>query len=144
MKRRQKRSKHEYIHSSLTPIISLEGFLRLIIKYTEIEHNTLILSYLFIKILINQEKFILEKNNIYLLLLTSAVLAKKVLEDLVSDNSYYCQIGLFTEKELNLAEYSLFSRLNYEVNYIMEDLEQVYNQIFTSLPNQRKTEFLKI
>ena len=51
MKRRQKRSKHEYIHSSLTPIISLEGFLRLIIKYTEIEHNTLILSYLFIKIL---------------------------------------------------------------------------------------------
>ena len=144
MKRRQKRSKHEYIHSSLTPIISLEGFLRLIIKYTEIEHNTLILSYLFIKILINQEKFILEKNKIYLLLLTSAVLAKKVLEDLVSDNSYYCQIGLFTEKELNLAEYSLFSRLNYEVNYIMEDLEQVYNQIFTSLPNQRKTEFLKI
>ena len=70
-------------------------------------------------------------------------MAKKVLEDLVSDNSY-CQIGLFTEKELNLAEYSLFSRLNYEVNYIMEDLEQVYNQIFTSLSNQRKTEFLKI
>ena len=42
MKRRQKRSKHEYIHSSLTPIISLEGFLRLIIKYTEIEHNIII------------------------------------------------------------------------------------------------------
>jgi hypothetical protein len=143
MKRRQKRSKHEYIHSSLTPIISLEGFLRLIIKYTEIEHNTLILSYLFIKKLINKENFILEKNNIYLLLLTSAVLAKKVLEDLVSDNSYYCQIGLFTEKELNLAEYSLFSRLDYEVNYTMEDLEQVYNQIFASLPNQRKTEYFK-
>ena len=68
MKRRQKRSKHEYIHSSLTPIISLEGFLRLIIKYTEIEHNTLILLYLFIKILINQEKFILEKNNINIVL----------------------------------------------------------------------------
>jgi hypothetical protein len=142
-KKRQKRSKHEYIHSSLTPIISLEGFLRLIIKYTEIEHNTLILSYLFIKKLINKENFILEKNNIYLLLLTSAVLAKKVLEDLVSDNSYYCQIGLFTEKELNLAEYSLFSRLDYEVNYTMEDLEQVYNQIFASLPNQRKTEYFK-
>ena len=42
MKGRQKRSKHEYIHSSLTPIISLEGFLRLIIKYTEIEHNIII------------------------------------------------------------------------------------------------------
>ena len=138
-----KRSKHEYIHSSLTPIISLEGFLRLIIKYTEIENNTLIVSYLYIMKLINKENFILEKNNIYLLLLTSAVLAKKVLEDLISDNSYYCQIGLFTEKQLNLAEYSLFSRLDFEVNYNIEDLEQVYNEIFESLPNQRKNEYVQ-
>ena len=143
MKRRQKRRKHEYIHSSLTPVISLEGFLKLIIKYTEIEHNTLIVSYLYIIQLMNKENFILEKNNIYLLLLTSAVLAKKVLEDLVSDNSYYCQIGLFTEKELNLAEYSLFSRLDYKVNYTMEEVEQVYNEIFASLPNQRKIEYFQ-
>ena len=143
-KKRQKRSKHEYIHSSLTPVISLEGFLKLIIKYTEIEHNTLIVSYLYIIQLMNKENFILEKNNIYLLLLTSAVLAKKVLEDLVSDNSYYCQIGLFTEKELNLAEYSLFSRLDYNVNYTMEEVEQVYNEIFASLPNQRKIEYFQL
>ena len=142
-KKRQKRSKHEYIHSSLTPVISLEGFLKLIIKYTEIEHNTLIVSYLYIIQLMNKENFIFEKNNIYLLLLTSAVLAKKVLEDLVSDNSYYCQIGLFTEKELNLAEYSLFSRLDYKVNYTMEEVEQVYNEIFASLPNQRKIEYFQ-
>jgi hypothetical protein len=142
-KKRQKRSKHEYIHSSLTPVISLEGFLKLIIKYTEIEHNTLIVSYLYIIQLMNKENFILEKNNIYLLLLTSAVLAKKVLEDLVSDTSYYCQIGLFTEKELNLAEYSLFSRLDYNVNYTMEEVEQVYNEIFASLPNQRKIEYFQ-
>ena len=62
-KKRQKRSKHEYIHSSLTPVISLEGFLKLIIKYTEIEHNTLIISYLYIIQLMNKENFILEKNN---------------------------------------------------------------------------------
>jgi len=142
-KKRQKRSKYEYIHSTLTPVISLEGFLRLIIKYTEIEHNTLIVSYLYIIQLINKENFILEKNNIYLLLLTSAVLAKKVLEDLVADNSLYCQIGLFTEKELNLAEYSLFSRLDYKVNYTMEEVEQVYNEIFASLPNQRKIEYFQ-
>jgi hypothetical protein len=142
-KKRQKRSKHEYIHSSLTPVISLAGFLKLIIKYTEIEHNTLIVSYFYIIQLMNKENFILEKNNIYLLLLTSAVLAKKVLEDLVSDNSYYCQIGLFTEKELNLAEYSLFSRLDYNVNYTMEEVEQVYNEIFASLPNQRKIEYFQ-
>ena len=144
LKLRQKRRKHEYIHSSLTPVISLEGFLKLIIKYTEIENNTLIVSYIYIIRLMNKENFILEKNNIYLLLLTSAVLAKKVLEDLVSDNSYYCQIGLFTEKELNLAEYSLFSRLNYNVNCSMDEVEQIYNEIFASLPNQRKLEYFQM
>ena len=143
LKKRQKRSKHEYLHSSLTPVISLDGFIRLIIKYAEIERNTLIVSYLYIIKLINKENFVLEKNNIYLLLLTSAVLAKKVLEDLVAENSYYCQIGLFTEKELNLAEYSLFSRLDYKVNYNMLDVEQVYHEIFASLSNQRKAEFFQ-
>ena len=142
-KKRQKRSKHEYIHSSLTPVISLAGFLKLIIKYTEIENNTLIVSYLYIIKLMNKENFILEKNNIYILLLASAVLAKKVLEDLVLDNSYYCQIGLFTEKELNLAEYSLFTRLDFNVNYSMEEVDNVYNEIFASLPNQRKIEYFQ-
>ena len=142
-KKRQKRSKHEYIYTSLIPIISIEGFLKLIIKYTEIEHNTLIVSYLYIIKLMNKENFVLEKHNIYILLLTSCVLAKKVLEDLITDNSYYCQIGLFTLKELNLAEYSLFSRLDYNVNCTMEEVEEIYNQIFASLPNQRKIEYFQ-
>ena len=142
-KKRQKRSKHEYIYTSLIPIISIEGFLKLIIKYTEIEHNTLIVSYLYIIKLMNKENFVLEKHNIYILLLASCVLAKKVFEDLITDNSYYCQIGLFTLKELNLAEYSLFSRLDYNVNCTMEEVEEIYNQIFASLPNQRKIEYFQ-
>ena len=142
-KKRQKRSKHEYIYTSLIPIISIEGFLKLIIKYTEIEHNTLIVSYLYIIKLMNKENFVLEKHNIYILLLASCVLAKKVLEDLITDNSYYCQIGLFTLKELNLAEYSLFCRLDYNVNCTMEEVEEIYNQIFASLPNQRKIEYFQ-
>ena len=91
----------------------------------------------------NKENFVLEKHNIYILLLTSCVLAKKVLEDLITDNSYYCQIGLFTLKELNLAEYSLFCRLDYDVNCTMEEVEEIYNQIFASLPNQRKIEYFQ-
>ena len=142
-KKRQKRSKHEYIYTSLIPIISIEGFLKLIIKYTEIEHNTLIVSYLYIIKLMNKENFVLEKHNIYILLLASCVLAKKVFEDLITDNSYYCQIGSFTPKELNLAEYSLFSRLDYNVNCTMEEVEEIYNQIFASLPNQRKIEYFQ-
>ena len=142
-KRKQKRRKNEYIYSSFIPVISIEGFLKLIIKYTEIERNTLIVSYLNIIQLMNKENFVLETNNIYILLLASCILAKKLLEDLLLENSYYCQIGLFTAKELNLAEYSLFCRLDYNVNYTMEEVEQIYNQIFASLPNQRKIEYFQ-
>ena len=62
---------------------------------------------------------------------------------MITDNSYYCQIGLFTLKELNLAEYSLFCRLDYNVNCTMEEVEEIYNQIFASLPNQRKIEYFQ-
>ena len=138
---KQKRTKPEYIHSSFIPVISIEGFLKLIIKYTEIENNTLIVSYLNIIQLINKENFILDKNNIYILLLSSCILSKKFLEDLILENSYYCQIGLFTPKELNLAEYSLFCRLDFNINYTFEEVEEIYNQIFAILSNQRKNEY---
>ena len=140
---KQKRRAQEYIYSSFIPVISIEGFIKLILKYAEIEHNTLIVSFLNIIQLINKENFVLTNNNAYILLLASCTLSKKFLEDLILENSYYCQIGLFTAKELNLAEYSLFCRLDYNVNYTMEEVEQIYNQIFASLPNQRKIEYFQ-
>ena len=138
-----KKSKNDYIHSAFIPLISIEEFLKLIIKYTEIEHNTLIVSYLNIIHLINKENFVLDKNNIYILLLSSSILSKKFLEDLILENSYYCQIGLFSPKELNLAEYNLFCRLDFNINYTMEEVEEVYNEIFASLSNQRKKEYFQ-
>ena len=138
---KQKIGAQEYIHSSFIPVVSIEGFLKLILKYTEIEHNTLIVSYLNIIKLINTENFILTNNNAYILLLASCTLSKKYLEDLILENSYYCQIGLFSPKELNLAEYSLFCKLDYHINYSMEEVEEVYREIFATLSNQRKQEF---
>ena len=114
----QKRGAKEYINSSFIPVISIEGFLKLILKYAEIENNTLIVSYLNIIKLINKENFILTNNNVYILLLASCTLSKKFLEDLILENSYYCQIGLFTAEELNLAECSLFCRLEFNINYL--------------------------
>ena len=137
---KQKRRAQEYIHSSFIPVVSIEGFLKLILKYTEIEHNTLIVSYLNIIKLINTENFILTNNNAYILLLASCTLSKKYLEDLILENSYYCQIGLFSPKELNLAEYSLFCKLDYHINYSMDEVEEVYREIFATLSNQRKQE----
>ena len=115
---KQKIGAQEYIHSSFIPVVSIEGFLKLILKYAEIENNTLIVSFLNIIKLINKENFVLTNNNAYILLLASCTLSKKFFEDLILENSYYCQIGLFSPKELNLAEFSLFCRLEFNINYL--------------------------
>ena len=117
-KDKQKIGAQEYIHSSFIPVVSIEGFLKLILKYAEIENNTLIVSFLNIIKLINKENFVLTNNNAYILLLASCTLSKKFFEDLILENSYYCQIGLFSPKELNLAEFSLFCRLEFNINYL--------------------------
>ena len=68
--------------------------------------------------LIKKENFVLGINNVYRLLLGSVVLAKKVLEDMNLYNSYYCNIGGISNGELNLIEYSLFTRIDFDVNLI--------------------------
>ena len=143
MKKKQPRSKNEPLYSKKIPVLSLTKFLIRIIKYTECENNTLIVAFLYILKLIQKEKFVLEINNVYRLLLGAAVLAKKVLEDVKLDNSYYCGIGGLTNNELNSIEYSLFVRIDYNVNLKKEDVNKIYEQIYKTLPKSRLNEIYK-
>ena len=129
MKKKQSKGKDEPLYSKTIPVLSLYNYLIRIIKYTEAENNTLIAAFIYILKLVEKEKFILGINNIYILLLSSVVLAKKVLEDINNNNSYYCQIGGISPEKLNLAEYSLFTRLNFELNLKKEEIDEVYKNI---------------
>jgi hypothetical protein len=140
MKKKQTRGVNEPLYSKSIPVLSLNKFLVRIMKYTEIENNTLIVAYLYIMKLIEKEKFILGVNNVYRLLLGSSVLAKKFLEDIGFNNSYYCNIGGITNNELNLIEYSLFVRIDFNVNLKKEDVDRVYEEIFKALPLPRLNE----
>ena len=143
MKKKQSRGANEPLYSKNIPVLNLNQFLIRIVKYTEIENNTLIVAYLYIMKLIKKENFVLEINNVYRLLLGSVVLAKKVLEDMNLDNSYYCNIGGISNGELNLIEYSLFTRIDYNVNLKMEDVNKVYDEIFNGLPQSRLIEIFQ-
>ena len=141
MKNKPSKDINEPLYSKLIPALSLEKYLIRIIKYTEVENNTLIVAYLYIIKLIKKENFILSINNIYRLLLGSVVLAKKVLEDLKYNNSYYCEIGGISLQEFNKIEFSLFVRLNYEVNPKIEEIENVYKNIIDSLPQSKYRQY---
>ena len=140
MKKKQTKGVNEPLYSKSIPVLSLNKFLVRIMKYTEIENNTLIVAYLYIMKLIEKEKFILGINNVYRLLLGSSILAKKFLEDIGFNNSYYCNIGGITNNELNLIEYSLFVRIDFNVNLKKEDVDRVYEEIFKALPLPRLNE----
>ena len=141
MKKKPSKDINEPLYSKLIPALSLEKYLIRIIKYTEVENNTLIVAHLYIIKLIKKENFILSINNIYRLLLGSVVLAKKVLEDLKYNNSYYCEIGGISLQEFNKIEFSLFVRLNYEVNPKIEEIENVYKNIIDSLPQSKYRQY---
>ena len=141
MKKKPSKDINEPLYSKLIPALSLEKYLIRIIKYTEVENNTLIVAYLYIIKKIKKENFILSINNIYRLLLGSVVLAKKVLEDLKYNNSYYCEIGGISLQEFNKIEFSLFVRLNYEVNPKIEEIENVYKNIIDSLPQSKYRQY---
>ncbi len=108
-------------------------------KYTESENNTLIAAYK----LIEKENFVLGINNVYRLLLGAVVLAKKFLEDIKYDNSYYCNIGGISNQELNMIEYSLFTRIEFNLNLQKEHIDIIYEQISKTLPKSRLDEISK-
>ena len=137
MKKKQSRGPNEPLYSKNIPVLSLNKYLVRIMKYTECENNTLIVAYLYIIKLIEKESFVLGVNNAYRLLLGAAVLAKKVLEDIRLNNAYYCDIGGISVSELNMIEYSLFTRINFDVNLKMEDVNKVYSQVICFLPPNR-------
>ena len=142
MKKKQSRGINEPFYNKTIPVLSLNKYLIRIIKYTECENNTLIVAYLYIIKLIQKENFVLGINNVYRLLLGAVVLAKKVLEDIKFDNSYYCDIGGISNNDLNLIEYNLFTRLDFNVNLKKENVDKIYEQIYKTLPKTRLNEII--
>ena len=142
MKKKQSRGINEPFYNKTIPALSLNKYLIRIIKYTECENNTLIVAYLYIIKLIQKENFVLGINNVYRLLLGAVVLAKKVLEDIKFDNSYYCDIGGISNNDLNLIEYNLFTRLDFNVNLKKENVDKIYEQIYKTLPKSRLNEII--
>ena len=144
MKKKPSKGPNEPLYSKFIPVLSIEKFLLRILKYTEAENNTLIVAYLYINKLIKKENFVLSLNNVYRLLLGTVVMAKKVLEDLCYNNSYYCEIGGISVQELNNIEFSLFIRLNFDVNPKREEVDNIYDDIINSFPSSKINELLNI
>ena len=70
--------------------------------------------------LITRNEFVLRYSNVYKLLLGACVLSVKFNEDKKFPFSYYAKIGGMTVSELSEIEFSIYTRLNFEL-FVNED-----------------------
>lgn len=121
------KSFRDIFHSSIIPLISIEDYLKRIVKYSLIESTSLTAAVIYINNLCEKKSYVLTNNNIYRLILTAIVISIKFNDDITYKNSYYCKIGGVSLREINALEYQLLSYLEFNL-LIASDYFETYQQ----------------
>ncbi len=118
-KNKKKEKKIDEFYSRKIPLLTIEQYLNRIIKYTQMENSTLIISFIFILQILEKENYYICKNNIYRIILSSCLIANKVNDEFHFKNSYFSKIGGLNLNEMNYLEYSFLNKMNFKL-YINE------------------------
>ena len=106
--------------------ISINDYLKRIIKYTNCEINSLIYSIILLD-RICLKNINLSSYNIHKFLFATILLAIKINEDNIYSKSYYSQIAGVSLKELNLMEYNLSIIFNFNF-FVNERIFNLYKE----------------
>lgn len=115
--------------SKKPPVISINQYLRRIMKYSKLEPSTIVLSLIYIDRVCEISNVQLTPYNIHRLLLACLVISIKYNEDDYYSNEYYAKVGGISLKELNVLEYTILIILNFELFIDNELYENYENQI---------------
>ena len=107
------------------PSITINKYLRRIVKYANPEQSTLIMVLIYIDKICDNSNVQLTANNIHRLILASIVLSIKNNEDDYYSNEYYAKVGGISLDELNSLEYAMIILLDFNV-YIDEEIYYNY------------------
>ena len=112
------------------PSISLEKYIRHIIKYTQMNISTLILSVIYIDIFCEKFKYVLTLNNIYRLLLISIYISLKYNEDILINTKTYATIVGVTLEDLKNLEFHMCVAMDFSF-FVKTDYYQQYFVYFS-------------
>ena len=113
------------------PDISLNDYIKRLVKYNNINISTLINAIIYIDNLCENFKYILCMNNVYFLLLSSCLLSIKFNEDIPVNLKTYSQIAGVSVDKLKKLESCLYFSLNFGL-FVKEDLYQEYFDYFSN------------
>ena len=121
------------------PDISLNDYIKRLVKYTNMNISTLINAIIYIDTFCEKNNYYLCMNNIYLILLSACLISIKFNEDLIVNLKTYAQIaGVAPDILINL-ESSFYFNLHFSL-FVKEDLYQSYYGYFSNfgLPTSKK------
>ena len=112
------------------PPISLEDYIRHLVKYTEMNISSLILSIIYIDQFCEKYRYILSLNNIYRLLLISVFISLKFNEDVMVNAKMYASIAGVSLDDLKMLELQMCTALNFEF-FVKSEYYQQYFAYFS-------------
>ena len=118
------------LYSNKIPMIKIEDYFIRLFKYSQMEISTLILSFIYIKRFINKENFIIAFNNIFRLIISCTLLAIKFNENRIFKNIIYARIGGIEIEDLNILEFNVFNRLDFNLRVFDNEFYDVIYAIY--------------
>ncbi|XP_057859237.1 cyclin-U1-1 [Cryptomeria japonica] len=103
-------------HGVRAPSITVPKYLERIFKYTNCSPSCFVVGYIYIDRLVHrQPDFPVTSLNVHRLLLTSVMIAAKMLDDAHYNNAFYARVGGVSNTELNRLELDLLFRLDFRL-----------------------------
>ncbi|KZV31384.1 hypothetical protein F511_05488 [Dorcoceras hygrometricum] len=103
-------------HGVREPGISLEKYIERIYKYTSCSPSCFVVGFVYIdRVLHKYPDSLLVSLNVHRLLLTSVLVASKILDDVHYNNAFYARVGGVSITELNRLEIELLFLLDFGV-----------------------------
>jgi hypothetical protein len=117
------------------PPITLDKYIRHLVKYTGLNISTLILSVIYIDNFCEKFKYTLSYNNIYRLILTTIYISLKYNEDVFIKSKAYAEVAGVSLEDLNNLEYQMCIALDF-VFYVSSDYYQQYFVYFSKFSSE--------
>ena len=123
-----KKIKKNKFFSSTIPVMNVYEYILRIVRYTNIESNTLIAAMISLTSYIHRNKISLCYNNIHRLFLASCYLNAKYHQDINFSLKLFAKVGGVTSSELKELEIEFYAGINYSLD-IKESVFKQYSNL---------------
>ena len=128
--------KQDIFYLSFVPPISLNNYIKRLMKYSNMDISSLIMSIIYIDNFCDKNKYYLTINNIYRILLSACLLSLKFNEDITVNYKSYAEIAAVSVEDLKNLELYMYLKLHFSLN-VKYDLYKSYYDYFSNYHIQK-------